>query len=91
MVLSGNEFQMAANTEHSRFEQIMAVVELREKILEHHLGSWQSLSNLARASQTMFKYIESSFVSGCGHQHDGIPKLTYPVALGPDQPVVWRL
>lgn len=65
MVLSGNEFQIPTNTEHCVFEQIMAVMELREKILEHHLGRWQSLSNLARTSQTMFRYIESTFVSDC--------------------------
>ncbi|KAK7914676.1 hypothetical protein PG985_012379 [Apiospora marii] len=61
MVLSGNSFKMATNTEHCTFEKVMAVAELREKILEHHLGQWQSLSNLARTSQTMFKYIESIF------------------------------
>ncbi|KAK8064897.1 hypothetical protein PG994_007535 [Apiospora phragmitis] len=61
MVLSGNEFKSPTNDEPCIFEQVMAIPELREKILEPLLARWQALSNLARTGQTMFKHIEGTF------------------------------
>ncbi|KAK7985001.1 hypothetical protein PG988_002623 [Apiospora saccharicola] len=61
MVLSGNEFKTPTNPDLCLLEKFMAIMELRVKVLEHQMGQWQSLSNLARTSQTMFKYIQNSF------------------------------
>ncbi|KAK8016356.1 hypothetical protein PG993_014545 [Apiospora rasikravindrae] len=61
MVLSGNAFKIPTNSEICPFEEVMAIPELREKILEHHLGRWLALSNLARTSQTMLKHLEATF------------------------------
>ncbi|KAK8132803.1 hypothetical protein PG999_000976 [Apiospora kogelbergensis] len=61
MVFSGNDLAIPTNSEPCLFEQVLGIPELREKILEPHIGCWQSLGNLARTSQTIFKLIENTF------------------------------